>query len=144
MSIAGSGALVVSTAPAYSQIVDPIYTAVGPVQLAGFVLSNPSAFAVTYTIYRDSLAGTVLASGVIAAGVMGVQVVSNPLLAQGETIWAIGSPGGVITLEVDGNVASASALTTNQLLQALIMQIAELVNEDIPNAADLAPLGYNF
>jgi hypothetical protein len=146
MPITGSGPLVVSTAPSFSTIVDPIYTAVNGAGIAGFVLGNPSTQAVSVTIYRDNLlSSSVIWSGVVAAGASNQQVLLTLTLSAGETIWAIGAPGGIVTLEVDGLTSvSTGALSTNQLLLALLLMFADAFGVEIPSSTDLNPLSYSM
>jgi len=145
MSIFGSQALALSTAPAYSRVVDPIYTAPATgAGLSGFIIGNPSASAVAVTIYRDNLTN-VLWSGTIPANTVAQTVNLLSTLTAGETIWAIGSPGGVVTIEVDGLTSnSTGTLTQNQLLLALLLMFANAFGCEIPSATDLNPLSYGM
>ena len=127
------------------------------VNVVGFAFSNPLTTPVVVSVYRNFIGAAVGVGGLqftvtvpALAGMPGGPAVTQQAfgltLAAGETIFAQSqNQGGFVNVEIDGLPAGAAstALTTNQLLLALIMMTNEAYGVDLPDANTLNN-GYTF
>ena len=148
-----TNAQVLALAAATNPAVTPILTvANAPVNTVGFGFTNPTNQVIVVTLYRNSTSsvaiGTVTVpalAGITGSGVSVSLLAYNSTLNIGESIYASATVGGYVNVELDGYSTSANTtLTTNQLLQGMIMQNTEISGVDIPDQYMLQTGGYNF
>jgi hypothetical protein len=145
MPITGTGILATSDIPAVATV--PIYTATmaAGTTIQGFILTNSAPYPVSYTLYRSNLL-TVIASGVMAAGTQAAPTTTTVLYAAilpyNDSIWAVGMPGGIVNVEIDGLVGG-TIQTEAQMLLAIMLMLNQAFGVDIPDIYQLAPTGYN-
>lgn len=148
-----SNSYILALAAATNPATTPILTvANAPVNTVGFGFTNPTNQVIVVTLYRNSLTsvpiGTVTIpalAGVAGSGVAVSLLAYNATLDIGESIYASATIGGFVNVELDGYSTSANpTLTTNQLLQGIIMQNTEVSGVDMPDQYMLQTGGYNF
>ena len=144
MPISGSSSLAVSSAGAIN-FPTPIklYTvsnATG-IFLAGFTIVNTSNVPQTLTIYQDNINNAIYSitlaalqgtpGAATAALQIPVQALINSNLMFGETLYALATIGGVVSVEVDGILSQLDP--QSMYLLALILMINQAFGVDIPN-----------
>ena len=144
MPISGSTALAVSSAPAITSSAPyKIYTVTNAtgIFLAGFTIINTGNIPQNLTIYQDNLSNAIysvtLASlqGTPAAATAALQVpvqaTINGNLMFGETLLALSTVGGLVSIEVDGILSQLDP--QSQYLLAIMYMMNQAFGVDIPN-----------
>ena len=141
--IAGSTVLASVAAPASSSTTPyKIYTVTNStgVLLYGFVLTNTGNIPVTYTLFQNSYSN-VITSGTLASGGSATYLITRSL-GNAETILATASVGGILQVEVDGQINSLDPVS--QMIFGLMVQFAEAFGVQIPTQGMMNAGSYTF